>query len=334
MTCRDLRKQDLVECLEIAPAHIGDELVGRAHAIRAWETLIRSRAFNTAVIEAESPIAGHTIAAFGASLFVSRAFAGEEISNPRPGLNSRIIASIHSRRAVILSEAEIRSANTKGGLDVVILYNSYSRGILGVETGYELLTLLALRFVELHAGYRMNQLIVEVTDQEERQCFEATHAWRVISSFDEFHLRQPDNRWNRDRALAVITRTDALSALGSLVSSLFHDREPVLGLRDADQQLLIAALKGPTNQELSQQLKISLPAVKKRWASLFERTINARPDLFPGLDETPGDNKRGEQKRHHVLAYMRSHPQELRPIERASHADRHEKSAKRLRSRT
>jgi len=319
MICRDLRKQDLMACLEIAPAHIGDELVGRAHAIRAWGTMIQSPSFKAAVIEADPPIAGHRVVGFGSAVFVSRAFAEDEISNPRPGLNSRIIASIHSGWPVILSDAAIRSANTNEGLDSVILFPTFRNSILSEEEISEVHMLGSLRFLDRHAGYRINQLITEAIYEGQLEYFAASRAWRIVT-FDDFYSRQPGTRWNSGRGLAVVTRQEAHAVMGSIVHPVFQYREPVLSLRDTDQQLLIAALSGMTNQELSQQLRISLPAVKKRWNSVFERTFGARPDLFPSLGETYDDSKRGEQKRHRVLAYVGSHPEELRPIERASRA--------------
>jgi len=106
-----------------------------------------------------------------------------------------------------------------------------------------------------------------------------------------------------------------MAVTGSFINPLFHYREPVLRLREADQRLLLAALGGLTDEELSRKLRLTLPAVKKRWISLFERTVHARPDLFPEVDHREDGAKRSRQKRHHVLAYMRSHPEELRPFE-------------------
>ena len=100
-----------------------------------------------------------------------------------------------------------------------------------------------------------------------------------------------------------------------MINILLHRKKPVLQLRDADQQLLIAALTGLTDDELARRLQHSLPAIKKRWLSVFERTLEKRPDLFPDWSEENGLSKRGRQKRHHLLAYVRSHPEELRPIE-------------------
>ena len=83
-------------------------------------------------------------------------------------------------------------------------------------------------------------------------------------------------------------------------------------LRDADQELLLAALDGLTDNELSQVLGLKLPALKKRWASLFERVRRVRPDLVPH-PESDAVETRGPQKRHRLLAYLRDHPEELRP---------------------
>jgi hypothetical protein len=88
----------------------------------------------------------------------------------------------------------------------------------------------------------------------------------------------------------------------------------VLGLQDADQQLLTTALTGLTDEELARSLKLPLPAVKKRWRSLFERA-SAHPSLFPDMCDGLEDGGRGRQKRQFVLAYVREHPEELRPFQ-------------------
>ena len=94
---------------------------------------------------------------------------------------------------------------------------------------------------------------------------------------------------------------------------LFTYLEPVMRLRDTDQELLLAALDGLTDGQLADVLDLKLPALKKRWASLFDRVGRVRPDLVPQSDrETP--DTRGPQKRHRLLAYLREHPEELRPL--------------------
>jgi hypothetical protein len=303
---RDVREDDLIECLLIHPPRLGDESVGRARAIKAWEHLLRSGSFNSAVIEAPRPLAGRRILGFGAAVFVSRTFVEAEISNPRPGLNDRIIAGIDSGRSVVLSERELRSANTRGGLDLVILYGTWREDLLNPEVESEVLASLVSSFAKQHQGYRINRLVTESTGEWERTLYEASHLWRIIRTFDE-----PSNV---SRALWIVTHEDALAVTGSILVPLFLHREPMLQLRASDQRLLLAALDGLTDEELSLRLGLSLAGVKKRWISIFERTADVKRDLFPNGSNNDGP-QRGKQKRHHLLAYLRSHPEELRPVE-------------------
>jgi hypothetical protein len=301
---RDLHGEDLIECLSVNPAHIGAESVAHARAIQIWESLIRSRSFTAAVIESDSPIGGHRIVGFGASVFVQPSLAEEELAHPRPGLNSRFIASVDSGQRVVLSEPELRSGNTRGGLDSLLLYGCWRKNVLTPDGMSHVCSALAARYLENHRGYRLNRLIVESVGDEESRLFEATHGWRPVQHFDG-PGRERSTLW-------ALTRGDSLTVQASIVNYLFQYREPVLHLRDADQELLLAASSGLTDEELSCKLGLTLNAVKKRWIVVFQRTINAWPDLFPATRLKDGQ-KRGRQKRHHVLAYIRSHPEELRP---------------------
>jgi hypothetical protein len=312
---RRLREDDLPGCLAVSPAHLGANLVGRERAIAGWNRLVRSASFHAALIEATPAIAGHQIVGFGASAFVTPEFAAEELARPQPGLNDRLIASLDSDRPVVLTQAQLRAANTRGGLDLVVLYGALRPEILTAEAASEAYVLMSSSFIHEHMGYRINRLMVEVVDNAERRALLATHLWRIVSSFQEFHLAHPENAWSRGRALAVMTREEVVAVPGSDAFGLFHHREPVLRLRDADQQLLAAALTDSTDVDLSIRLGLRLPTVKKRWLSLFQRMAGVRPDLVPDGANLDGGG-RGPQKRHRLLAYVRAHPEELRPIER------------------
>lgn len=312
---RALREEDLTACLSVDPARIGAESVGYNRAIEVWRDLMRSRSFHSAVIETDPPIAGYRIVSFGASVFVSRAFADDELSNPRPGLNARIIASVASGQPVVLSEAQLRAANTEGGLDLVILCPQWRRGILSAEEISEVQMLLASAFLQDHRGYRFNRLMAEAMDEIERKTYvEATGVWRIVSDFHGFYSQQPNTTWNTGRSLAVITHQEAFLVPGSITAVLFHYREPILGLQEADQLLLTAALAGLTDEELAHSLNMRLPAVKKHWRALFERA-SKRADLFPGMPDELEYPVRGRQKRQFILTYVREHPEELRPFE-------------------
>jgi hypothetical protein len=93
---------------------------------------------------------------------------------------------------------------------------------------------------------------------------------------------------------------------------MYRYQAPVLRLRPAEQKLLAAALAGKTDAELSGDLDLSIEAIKKRWMSIFARVDQFKPEILSSAEaESEG---RGPQKRHRVVAYVRTHPEELRPF--------------------
>ena len=69
------------------------------------------------------------------------------------------------------------------------------------------------------------------------------------------------------------------------------------------------------DEHLAGALGTSLPAVKKTWVSIYCRVEDHLPSLVPESvqsDSTAG--VRGREKRRRLLAYLREHPEELRPV--------------------
>jgi DNA-binding CsgD family transcriptional regulator len=129
----------------------------------------------------------------------------------------------------------------------------------------------------------------------------ATGTYRIVGEFPE-----------AGSALAVVTRESAMAAPYSVAARLYRYQAPVLHLRPAEQSLLAAARSGQTDAELSAGLGLSVEAVKKRWMSVFDRVDRFKPDILSEAG-IPGGG-RGPQKRHRVVAYVRDHPEELRPF--------------------
>jgi len=301
MHWRPLREADLSNCLETQPACLGDQIVSRSTALRVWKSLLDNPAFQGTVIESEVPIAGHKIVACGMGVFVPGALADREIRNPQPGLNSRIIAGLASGEPVVLSRAEIGEGNAGDGLDFVNMYGTWRDGIMSPDQLAEVHALLGTSFVEHFAGYRFNRVLKEAIGDSRIALARATGTYRLLAEFPE-----------SESALAVVTRESALTAPYSAGATIYRYRAPVLRLRPAEQELLAAALSGKTDAELSEALGLSVEATKKRWLSIFERVEQFKHGILnPTEVESEG---RGPQKRHRVVAYIRSHPEELRPF--------------------
>jgi hypothetical protein len=301
MYWRPISEADLSECLEIQPACMGDQMVGRSIALRVWKSFLQEPSFLANVIESERPIAGRRIVACGMGVFVTKAFADREIKAPQPGLNSRIIAAVAAGESILLSRAQIAAGNAGEGIDFVNMYGMWREGIMNADQLAEVHALLGTSFVEHFAGYRFNRVFKEAVGQSSIALARATGTYRIVAEFKK-----------SESALAVATRESVLTAPYSVAAALYRYQAPELHLRPAEQSLLAAALVGKTDAELSEDLGLSIEAIKKRWMSFFDRIDEFKPEI---LSRTGADSDgRGPQKRHRVVAYIRSHPEELRPF--------------------
>ncbi len=117
----------------------------------------------------------------------------------------------------------------------------------------------------------------------------------------------------------------ALKQLGTWISTLFLYQPPQFGFSKSEQRLLLCALGGGTDQELSDDLGISLSSVKKMWRSAYERVAASLPELIPrNVADDNGNSERGKEKKQRLMGYLREHPEELRPVlrERLQRASR------------
>jgi hypothetical protein len=301
MYWRPISEVDLVTCLEIHPACLGDQIVGHHAALRVWKNLLDSPSFQANVIESDRPLAGHKIIACGMGVFVTRAFADREIRTPQPGLNARIIAGLASGESVVLNRAQIAAGNAGEGIDFVNMYGAWREGILNADQLAEVHALLGTSFVEHFAGYRFNRVLKEAIGRSAIALARATGTYRLVAEFPK-----------SESALVVANRESVLTAPYSVAAKMYRYQAPELHLRPAEQKLLAAALTGKTDAELSVDLGLSIEAIKKRWMSIFARVDEFRPEILNSAG--PESEGRGPQKRHRVVAYIRTHPEELRPF--------------------
>lgn len=299
ITWRPATSRDIEPSLSIRPKYLGGGLIGAGAAAQCWKQLACKPFFASAVLESQPAIRGHTQIGFGSSILVSDEFVDSEIAHPKPDINSRFFAALHSGRPVLSSRDEVARANTGSGVNVLILGGFWRDDILSPLERREVQGMLAQSFTEWHAGFRIRTILQETAEEPETEFMRHSPEYRPIVEFPEAR-----------RVVFMMSQESVQDIPASLGSFLFHFREPMLRLRETDQQLLSAALKGATDWELSLELGIAFSAVKARWRSTFARVAEVRPDLV--VDDAWHEG-RGSQKRHRVLAYLRNHPEELRP---------------------
>jgi hypothetical protein len=192
-------------------------------------------------------------------------------------------------------------ANAGPGVDLLILVGDWHDQVLTASQRHEIQAESISNFAEVHAGYRFRRIIMESTEEPKRRFLQSSVVVKTVADFPEV-----------GRTIHVMTRESVKTESSSVANIMFGFREPALRLRDSDQTLLLAALGGATDQELATELRLTLSAVKARWRSTFVRISEAMPSL---LGDINGVDARGGQKRHRVLAYVRRHPEELRPYD-------------------
>ena len=154
--------------LTIQPKHLGDAQVGTAAAVNAWKLLFQDPLCAKVVAESSPPIKGHRIVGFGASVLVSTEFADAETANPRPDINSRVIASIHSGHPVLATRKEVALANAGQGVDVLVLIGNWQDQLLSASERLEIQAGSISNFAEVHAGYQFRRIIMESARQTEK----------------------------------------------------------------------------------------------------------------------------------------------------------------------
>jgi DNA-binding NarL/FixJ family response regulator len=124
-----------------------------------------------------------------------------------------------------------------------------------------------------------------------------------------------------ERIALVLTREQAeRGEFGSALGLLFASRRPRLGFARIQQQVLEGAVDDLSDEEIADHLGLSSHAVNMRWRTIYER-IDARPelaaDIFHCRDRSQGEAG-GGRKRRRVVAFVRAHPEELRPFAAAT----------------
>jgi hypothetical protein len=298
MTWRPATSSDIEPGLSIQASGCGDGPVGLKAALDAWKYLFRESFFISVALESSPPIHGHTRIGFSAALLVSSRFMDAEVANPQPDVTARIIASVHAGRSVAATRNEVARADAGEGVDIVLLYSAWRHEILSPMERRDIESLSVSSLVQTIAGFRVRR-ILWVTCQPMTEFALRSAEFRTIGEFPEL-----------GRTMHLMTRESGTAMPGSVGNIIFKIQKPLLRLRDSDQNLLLAALKGATDAELATELGITPAAVKARWRSAFARVAKAMPSLVDDVDDREG---RGTQKRHRVLAYVRMHPEELRP---------------------
>jgi hypothetical protein len=314
-----MQPNDVRECAEMVARHpvIGLRYGSAIQYLRpAWLALLGCAAMIAAIFEEVTEAQTRTCA-FGVGIFVSDDFVRELKTPPPFWFGPELATRVMNGTSPVLSDSQVREANSGEGLNELVWealpFPEYA-------TRSDVYHLMVNTYVESNRGFRFKELITSQMETVERL------QWAIDAGglfWDPIHAR-----YNRtltvspeelvyEPHLIGITRELESGRLGSWVGNLFDYHPPRFGFSPSEQRLLLSALAGETgtDQELSQQLRVSLPTVKKMWLSIYRRIGDRMPELIPESATAEGEaTERGKEKRRRILVYLRVHPEELRPV--------------------
>jgi hypothetical protein len=311
LTCRPVQEADLRNCLLIQPVRNGAERIGLNRALRAWKIILRNPDSSVSYLVEKAIAQTSEIVGFGMAVFVTSSFADSMLSNPQPGLNARIIESVDAGKSVIPSYRYLQTANADATLDHVVMYSSEKPERLSPNELGLVRNQLARAYMESFVGYRLRRMLYEITTAEELEKIKGYRGIRVVARTTAPDLPGIPSLWKQERALCEATAETIVNDPASVAVRPFVERRlPVLDFSPSQKRLLLAALREAENAELAVALCRTPAAIKRTWSGIFEKCTQHIPALIP----TNKNLLRGQQKRHKVIAYIREHPEEIRPF--------------------
>lgn len=318
---RLMRPSDIRQCVELVAAHpVQGPRYGRAIADlpAVWLRLLTCGIPNTsAVVEAEAG-SRSKIVGVGVSAFVSDDFVRQLKSPPSFWIGPELTKRVKRGDSPVLTERQIREANTRGGLNLVVWQGSICKEEMqNSEVGRGMMR----AFIDVHQGYLLKELVgqAESLGQLEGIRLSGSRVWDFAQGrYTE--LSENAEEVVRKIHLTGMTRemaTGRPGSWGNWAGMLFLYRQPQLGFSHGEQRLLLSALDGGTDEELSAELSLSLTTVKKTWRGIYDRVAARIPDMISAdFREEKALPERGRAKKQRLIAYLREHPEELRPASR------------------
>lgn len=315
---RPLEAADIPACLALVPQDYAEHPEVRPRAADVWRQLLAAGSLNGMALEDLTLPPGERLVAFGMSAFVTPAFMAATQRDPIPGLAAQVARRTLAGNSPVLTPDAVRRANSGPGLNLLVLHYAEAPRNPTPQRLAEVRGKQVETFFFVHGGYRFAEMLVEHRDDRLRQ-FALDTGFRIRAEYDAYYRSHPRPSGPCPTLLGI-TREETLPHPGQHVARLFLYTPPRFYFKPREQALLWRALRDETDEEMASALGLSVDAVKKRWAGIYDRVTDITPTLlFPEPpEEAPpeprrGPEKRGHEKRRHLLRYLRLHPEELRP---------------------
>jgi hypothetical protein len=246
---RPMMPEDVRECVEIIATHpvIGPRYGNRIGDLRsAWLRLLRCEAKHASVFHAGGPRT--PICCVGVTVFVSDDFVRELKAQPVFWTGPELMKRMLGRNSPILSDRQLREANSRGGLNLLTWEGCIRPGF---ETDKEMSRQAIDGFVEVHRGFLLKEVISPQIESVERFRWTLQTGgmlWNPLSGRYETCFKKDPKEIIGKPHLVGVTRDDELARTdpwgSSQVGALFDYRPPQCGFSRSEQRMLLVAVGG------------------------------------------------------------------------------------------
>lgn len=310
---RPMRPKDVGECVQIVATHpvLGPRYGPVIADLKAvWLSLLGREAFRAVVLE---EVQGSSIRRMGVgvSAFVSDDYFLRMKTPPFFWFVHDLTMRIARGESPLLSDKETREANRNGGLNLLVWEGALHAAYMNRADAN---AALYSAFVEQHHGFLLKEIFGSAVNPE--NLAGTLRSGGQFLNTEGKYINSAESAQHEEFTVphyVGLTREVALSRMGSWLGSLFIHESPRFCLRPSEQRLLLTALRGGTDEELSEELGISRSAVKKTWLLIYGRVSAHLPGYSSDHEPAEGTNERGKEKKQRLLAYLREHPEEIRP---------------------
>lgn len=311
LRARTMEAADLVRCGSLVASNAVERfrygpLLGKLCS--AWFKLLQAGCLNSTIVE---NVEGSIPVALGVTVFVTDDLLRKLKTVPKAWIGPTLTRlAIHTWSGILTPE-QIRAANSTTGVNLVVWTAVVASAHFDPQVYVELFRGLYDQLV----GFQIREVVCQPADKQHFQA--AIQAGMLMCSAEGEYIddHQPADLEVSQPFLMGIDRLSAYRSFGSWFSGLLLARHrPQFYFTPSEQRVLIAALKGLTDDQIAKELGISVAAVKRTWRVIYQRTESAGHHHFPDTMTEKSGGKRGKEKKQHVLTYMRSHMEELRPV--------------------
>lgn len=309
LTCRAGEKADFAGVYRALFLFYQNDGEMRASAEAEWNSLMSQQDVLCMVVEdTEKPVETRILGCTQ-TVFVSDAFVHHVKTTPHPYAIQQACSSLPDGSWPLLTHDQVRAANSGKGLNAFTVCFGWDSS-LPLDVQQQVRACMDEKYVLFYGGYQFKEVLFWGTGEFAREGLPRA-GFLLRNDYAAFFKARGEQPEAQDRPyLHGITREEAFQRMGALVTRIFAYTAPRFHFKPAEQELLLLAQAGLSDEEIALRLNLSRDAIKKRWGSIYDWVEEQMPSLLP---RTEGSG-RGQEKRRILLRYLGDHIEEMRPI--------------------